>query len=141
MKPMSGSSPPVLDKRICVERRDENSVRVHHNRVGDWRPRLIVWPEYNGLTKTEFDEIASGELDDPTDDAWGKIIAGTVERFTQALDHRALAFEQKLPSLWDRVFCRRLPHIACLTLRRVRTYGVGGPCCADQDVQGARTGA
>ena len=59
----------AIEKRICVESRSSNSPRLHFNRVGDWLPRLIVWPEYNGHSKDEFDEaLDEGDLDKDTDE-------------------------------------------------------------------------
>ncbi len=60
-----------LDKQICVERRVANSRRLHFNRMGDWRPRLIVWPEYNGWSKDELPEVSGVTVDRATDQQWG----------------------------------------------------------------------
>ena len=81
-----------MKKTICVERRTENSPRAHFNHVGDWRPRLIIWPEYDGLTPGLFEERTGGALGNEIEAAWGQIIAQTIARFC-ARDHvRAWAF-------------------------------------------------
>jgi hypothetical protein len=87
------------ENRICVERRSSNSPRLHFNRVGDWRPRLIVWPEYNGYYKDEFHQV----LDPGTDAAWGKIIVGALTTLAESLDLCILTFESESPSFWKRL--------------------------------------
>jgi hypothetical protein len=96
-------APSPLDKRVCVERRDHNSRRLHFNRVGDWRPRLIVWPEYNRLPKDEFEETFGEPVDDSTDEAWGHIVGETLDRFAGEFGHRVTAFELVLPTFWQRL--------------------------------------
>jgi len=95
-----------VDKRICVERRVENSRRLHFNHEGDWRPRLILWPEYDGDTKIEFPQL----LDPATDRQWGKIVAGTIEEFTRELGQQVMAFRPVLPTWWERLSPSATPH-------------------------------
>jgi hypothetical protein len=57
-----------MDNVINVELRTENSRRAHFNRVGDWRPRYIIWPKERFVTQEVEDE-------------WGEIVAGTVSEF------------------------------------------------------------
>lgn len=92
-----------LDKQICVERRVDNSPRLHFNRLGDWRPRLVVWPEYNGQSKDEFPKTFGETIDRATDQQWGKIIADTIERFAPELAQQVTAFDSVLPSVWRRL--------------------------------------
>ena len=92
-----------LDKRICVERRVDNSHRLHFNRPGDWRPRLVVWPEYNGWSKDEFPEDFGEIVDDITNEEWGEIVAGTINGFAAELGQHVTAFERIQPTLWQRL--------------------------------------
>jgi len=88
-----------IDKRICVETRTSNSRRLHFNRVGDWRPRLIVWPEYNGCYKDEFDKVLGNDVDM----AWGRIIAGTLDSFAREYDLTFITYQLQSPGFWERL--------------------------------------
>jgi hypothetical protein len=92
-----------MRKVICFERRTSNSPRTHFNRAGDWRPRLIVWPEYEGKSKAEFEERNSDCVDDETDASWGRIVAATVVRYRRKRSLESFAFELVWPSLWERI--------------------------------------
>jgi len=68
-----------------------------------------VWPEYNGHSKDEFDEAPDeGDLDEDTDEQWGKIVAGALTRFVESYDLEIMAFEHKTPRLWQRLVS---PHV------------------------------
>lgn len=100
-----------MKKAIFFESRTTNSSRVHFNRRGDWRPRVIVWPEYDGLSKDQFEETGRESVDDDTDETWGGIIAGTLARFQQHHSLSAFAYERAWPNFWERIIHRfALPH-------------------------------
>jgi hypothetical protein len=84
---------------ICVEYRTENSRRVHFNKEGDWRPRMIVWPEYEGSVKDDLRPEL--DPDDGMDDQWGLIVAGAISEFAQARRLVVVAYERRQPSLWE----------------------------------------
>jgi hypothetical protein len=92
-----------MKKVICFEHRTGNSPRIHFNRAGDWRPRLIVWPEYDGKSKDELEEQTSDTLDDDTDAAWGRIVAGALSKIGDTYSLVVFAFELVWPSLWERI--------------------------------------
>lgn len=106
---MNNSVTDSLEQRVCVERRNDNSLRLHFNRVGDWRPRLIVWPDYNGLPKDDYEDAFGEPVDDSTDEAWGRIIAETLDEFSTENGYSVIAYESVLPSLWQRL---RSPYAA-----------------------------
>ena len=91
------------EKAICVERREHNSSKPHYNHIGDWRPRLIIWPEYGGLYKDELDDEG---LDDETDCAWGLILEDTFRQFCRKHELISHAFERQEPPLWKRLISR-----------------------------------
>jgi hypothetical protein len=68
----------VMDRVICVERRTENSKRPYFNLAGDWRPRLVLWPEYEGLGKDQFEEKFPQRASEIPDEAWGRVVAEAV---------------------------------------------------------------
>jgi len=76
---------------------------LHFNRLGDWRPRLVVWPEYNGHSKDEFPKTFGDTIDPATDEQWGRIIADSIERFAAELAQQITALDCVLPSLWRRL--------------------------------------
>ncbi len=84
----------MLDRVICVERRVENSRRAHFNLAGDRRPRLIVWPEYDGLCKDEFETTYPDRVAELPDDAWGAIIAEALGGWMASRSLRSFAFRE-----------------------------------------------
>jgi hypothetical protein len=70
-----------MDCSVCIELRVENSRNTYYNKPGDWRPRLIIWPEYNGLYKKALLAQRGAGLDADTDEAWSYIVAETIRDF------------------------------------------------------------
>lgn len=68
-----------MNKKICVEKRLQNSERHYFNKLGDWRPRLIIWPEYDGCVKDVLEESGK-EISDEVDDEWGIIISESLKK-------------------------------------------------------------
>jgi len=83
-----------LECTICVEQRTANARQVYYNKPGDWRPRLIIWPEYNRLYKKDLEKQRGSRLDEAVDTAWSDIIAETVRDFSRKLDLSKVVFRR-----------------------------------------------
>lgn len=83
-----------MDASVCIELRVENSRNTYYNKPGDWRPRLILWPEYNGLYKKALLAQRGAALDADTDEAWSYIVAETVRDFCAKSNYAKTIFRR-----------------------------------------------
>jgi hypothetical protein len=93
-----------VNKHLSVERREHNAQEPHLNRCGDWRPRLVIWPEYEGLSKDDFEVTKGMPLDDAIVQTWGLMLAKVLDQFVVETNQVIFAFERILPTLWQRLF-------------------------------------
>lgn len=133
-----------MECSICVEQRTANARQAYYNKPGDWRPRLIIWPEYNGRYKKDLEKQRGSRLEEGIDTAWSNIIAEAVRDFSRKLDLSKVVFRrlrhgslplgerlaralQKAPTEWVEEStgpCRLTPDYALARERGARTEEV-----------------
>lgn len=84
-----------MKKCICVEKRIKNSQRLHYNEKGDWLPRYIVWPEYDGYTKEAYFPKKHVSISSEIQREWGMIVSQAIRSFIKTLALRCTGFESE----------------------------------------------
>ncbi len=78
---MKNGAKRMMQKCICIEKREHNSQCPHYNKCGDWRPRYIIWLEYDGYTKEAYFSKTQKAIPLDVQDEWGSIISLAIRTF------------------------------------------------------------
>lgn len=88
-----------MENVVFVEYRTRNSPRHLYNKAGDWRPRYVIWPEYNGYPKRALERQRGRRLDKITDALWATVIAESVRDFCNKHNLAKIVFRRVRPEV------------------------------------------